>query len=69
MMFGFMFIEIESLDELKLLTSGNGKVACNVGVVETLEDFTAIECEKKNVKRRKILGDGIAMKLLLLHEQ
>ena len=26
MMFGFMLIEIESLDELKLLTSGNGLI-------------------------------------------
>jgi len=78
MMYGFMFIEIESLDELKLLTSGNGLVlfeeerfACNVVVVEALEDLAGIACEKKNAKRRrKILGDGIiAMKLLLLHEQ
>lgn len=73
MMFGFMIIEMESLDELKQ-TSGNEfvlfkeeKFACNV--VEALEDLTTMVCEKKIVKRsRKSLENGIAMKLLL-HEQ
>lgn len=78
MMFGFMFIEMDSLDELKQ-TSGYGVVlqrdfkeemfaiACNVVVEGILEEFTAqvCDCELKIVKRirRKSLGDEVlAMK-------
>lgn len=70
MMFGFMFIEIDSFDELKQ-TSGYGVVlqkdfieeifACNV-VVEEVVLLKAKVCEWKIVKRRrKSLEDKLAM--------